>query len=82
MNELVVKMEEGKYAYLKTVVDEFFKFKEDLEEPQLQPQRLFLTHCSSCQKVTRFYELPTREEAEVCVRCKVRSFSELLVDTL
>jgi hypothetical protein len=75
MNELVVKFEEGRTTFLRTVVEEFFAFREDLKDSSVKPHRFFISTCTSCRKVTYFYSLPNIEEAEFCLRCKSRSYS-------
>jgi hypothetical protein len=77
MNELISKFEEGRFIFLRTVVDEFQSFRTDLKDHSLEPHRFFIRTCGSCHKSAYFYTLPSYEDAEFCQRCKSRSFSEI-----
>lgn len=73
INEIIAKLEEGRTAFLRSMIDSYKKFREGEEEEdlmKLQPRRMFYVHCRFCRKASKIYELAAKEEIEYCTKCK------------
>jgi hypothetical protein len=63
MNEIITKFEEGKLTFIKSLIENYSKFSEESEDStHLQPRRIFFVHCRNCHKVSKVYELGSKED--------------------
>lgn len=76
LNEVVGKYEEGRTGFLKQVVAEYQRFRDADHSDDvygLQPRRYFLWHCHACQKAGKLYELPSKQDLQICDKCKINT---------